>query len=112
MGGYYKIVYIFLSLFSKLLGKPCILLFDGISTDRLNIKEKKSKFILKSLIVKNSDYILGNGEISKRYFQEKFKYPEERIFNQYLSVDIDLIKELSLIKNIKKDELKKNEYRS
>lgn len=108
IGGYYKFVYIFLSLFSKILGKPCILLFDGISTDRLNIKEEKVKFILKSLIVKNSDYILGNGEISKRYFQEKFNYPEGRIFNQYLSVDIDLIKELSLIKNIKKDELKKN----
>lgn len=108
IGGYYKIVYVFLSLFSKLLGKPCILLFDGISTDRLNIKEKKLKFILKKFIVNNSDYIFGNGEISKRYFRGKFKYPEDRIYNQYLSVDINLIKELSLIKNIKKIELKKN----
>lgn len=108
IGGYYKFVYIFLSIMAKKMNKPCILLFDGISTDRIYSKENKFKFLLKRLYLKNSSYILGNGLVSKKYFNEKFNYPKDRIFNQYLSVDINLIKKLSSSKKNEKNTLKKS----
>ncbi len=108
IGGYYRFVYIFLSIVSKIMRKPCILLFDGISVDRIYSKENKLKFLLKQLVIKNSDYILGNGIVSKKYFTEKFNFPKERIFNQYLSVNIDSIMRLNLLQKNEKQALKKS----
>ncbi len=87
LGGYEKPTYIVLSILCKILNKPFILLFDGISTYRLNKKESFLKRFIKSIVIKNASFIMGNGDVSKQYFSELFSYPIERIYNQYLTVD-------------------------
>lgn len=87
LGGYEQPTYILISIICRLLKKPYILLFDGISTDRLTHKENKIKKYIKKIVIENAKYIMGNGTVSKRYFNEVFGYPEDRIYNQYLTVD-------------------------
>lgn len=94
LGSYEQPTMIFLSLICRILNKPYVLLYDGISCDRLNIKEHNIKKFIKSIVINNSDAIMGNGIISKEYFSKVFKYTEEKIFNQYLTVDIKKINEL------------------
>lgn len=91
IGGYEQPTYILISMLCRLLKKPYILVFDGISTNRLSEKENFIKKYLKSIVISNSKYIMGNGTVSKRYFNEVFKYPSEKIYNQYLTVDSDKI---------------------
>lgn len=91
LGCYEKPTYILLSLFCKIFNKPYILSYDGISTNRLYIKEKWIKRILKKIVIQNANYIMGNGTVSRRYFNEKFSYPLNRIYNQYLTVDSEMI---------------------
>jgi L-malate glycosyltransferase len=94
LGGYEKPTYIILSLLCRLLKKPYILLFDGISSNRLELEEHKLKYLLKDIVISKAKFILGNGTVSKRYFHENFSYPAEKIYNQYLSIDTDCIKTL------------------
>lgn len=91
LGCYEKPTYILLSLFCKIFNKPYILSYDGISANRLYIKEKWIKRILKKIVIQNANYIMGNGTVSRRYFNEKFSYPLNRIYNQYLTVDSEMI---------------------
>ena len=46
------------------------------------------------MVINGSCFIMGNGEVSKRYFNEVFGYPCERIYNQYLTVDSKKINSL------------------
>ncbi|MEB2289968.1 glycosyltransferase family 4 protein [Priestia megaterium] len=94
LGGYETPTYICLSLLCKMLKKPYILLFDGISSNRLTLKENLFKKFIKNIVVKNSSYIFGNGKVSKKYFNQIFSYPTEKIYNQYLTVDSRLINSL------------------
>lgn len=94
IGGYEQPTYILLSLICRLLKVPCILLFDGISTNRIYEKENKIKKMLKTLVVKNTKAIWGNGTVSKKYFAKNFSYDENKIFNQCLTVDVDKITEI------------------
>lgn len=94
IGGYEQPTYICISILCKLLKKKYIISFDGISTDRLSDYESKLKKVVKNVVVKNASFILGNGEVSKRYFNEVFNYPIEKIYNQYLTVDSKKINEL------------------
>lgn len=87
LGCYEQPTYILLSLLCKLLKKPYILSFDGISTNRLQEKENPIKKFVKSIVINNANYIMGNGTVSKKYFNEVFRYPLDRIYNQYLTVD-------------------------
>lgn len=103
LGGYYKPIYIYYSLICKFLNKKYILLFDGISPEKIYKKENLFKYFLKKIVIGNSSYILGNGSVSKEYFIHKFKYPEDKIYNQVLTVDIEAIQQ----KKIQADELKK-----
>ena len=84
LGGYEQPTYILISLICKLLKKPYILLFDGISTNILIDKENKIKKYIKKTVINNAKYIMGNGTVSKRYFNEVFRYPLDKIYNQYL----------------------------
>ena len=61
---------------------------------------------MKKLVIKDADFILGNGDISKRYFNKMFSYPIERIYNQYLTVDTRKIENF-----YKEKEKYKREYR-
>ncbi len=95
LGGYEKPTYIVLSILCRLFRKKYIIIFDGISFDRLISQEHPIKKIIKGMVIKNSSYIWGNGTVSKRYFNELFNYPLERIYNQYLTIDGEKIKNLS-----------------
>lgn len=106
LGGYEQPTYILISILCRILKKPYILVHDGISTDRLECKENLIKKIIKNIVISGAKYIMGNGTVSKRYFSEVFKYPIEKIYNQYLTVDGDKINSLYL------DRKKyRNEYR-
>lgn len=106
IGGYEQPTYMLISILCKILKKPYIISFDGISTNRLNDKEESFKNIIKNIVIKDASYILGNGTVSKRYFNEVFNYPIERIYNQYLTVDSKKINEL-----YKAKEFYRKEYR-
>ena len=106
IGGYDQPTYIIISILCRILKKPYVICYDGISTDRLENKEKYFRKIIKNSVIKNSKYIFGNGTVSKMYFNKVFKYPKERIYNQYLTVDSKKINEL--FKNRKKY---RSEYR-
>lgn len=106
LGCYEQPTYILLSILCKLLKKPYILSYDGISTNRLDYKENPIKRFIKSIVINNANYIMGNGTVSKRYFNEIFGYPLDRIYNQYLTVDSEKINKLYI------DRKKyRNEYR-
>lgn len=92
--GYDQLSIIFASLICKVYKKPYIIVFDGISKYKVFNKEKKLKKLIKSFVIKNSSYILANGKISKLYLENKFNYPKEKIYNQYLSVDNKTIENL------------------
>lgn len=94
MGGYEQPTYMLLNFLCKLYKRKSILLYDGISTDRLTDKENIVKKAIKSFLINNADFILGNGKVSREYFTKIFKYPESRIYNQYLTVDTKTIDEL------------------
>jgi len=84
--------------------KKYVLVFDGVSPKKVEMINRNS-FIykLKKDIIKDSAVIFGNGAIAIKYFSEVFGYPKDRIFNQYLTVDIETIKDFRKYKN----ELKK-----
>ncbi|MDU5110364.1 MAG: glycosyltransferase family 4 protein [Clostridium sp.] len=107
IGGYEQPTYILISILCRIIGKPYIISFDGISTNRINNHENKIKKILKGIVIKNSDYILGNGKVSKRYFNEIFDYSLERIYNQYLTVDGERINKLYKFKEELREEYRK-----
>lgn len=94
LGSYDHPSNIIVSVICRLLSKPYILLYDGISCNRINIKERGFRKRIKEVIIKNSCAILGNGKVSEVYFTKTFSYPKERIYNQYLTVDIDYINEI------------------
>lgn len=104
--GYEKPTYIILSLICRLLNKPYILIYDGISTNRLNKNENVIKYFIKNIVIKNAKYIMGNGTVSKKYFSEVFGYKIDRIYNQFLAVDSEKINEL-----YKDREVYRKEYR-
>lgn len=94
IGGYEKPTYIALSLLCRMYRKPYALLYDGISTPRLQDVPDGYKHKLKALVIEKAAAVFGNGEVSQRYFADVFGYPEARIYNQYLSVDGGAIQEL------------------
>lgn len=104
IGGYEQPTYILVALLCKIYKKPYVIIYDGISCDRLKQKESGYKKLLKSLVIKNASYIWGNGEVSKRYFNQLFNYPKEKIYNQCLSVDGEKIKKIGEEKeSVRKD---------
>ena len=103
LGGYEKPTYILISLLCRIYKKKYIIIFDGISCNRLYEKENKFKWLIKNLVIKHSSAIWGNGIVSKRYFNEVFNYPLEKIYNQYLTIDGEKIKQIGKEKgNIRK----------
>ena len=106
LGGYDQPSYIVLSIICKLYNKPYILLYDGISCNKIYEKENIVKKILKKIVINNSKAIMGNGQASKEYFSRNFNYSYKKIYNQYLTVDTRLLNNL-----YKNKELFRKEYR-
>lgn len=106
LGGYEKPTYILLALLCKFFKKKYILIFDGISVNKLDTKESILKKYIKNFVIKNSKFIWGNGTVSERYFCEKFNYPKNKIYNQYLTVDSKAIKEIGKNKRLVRKELR------
>lgn len=92
--GYSQISFIIVSIICRIYNKPYILFFDGISKFKINDKESILKSKIKKMVIKSSDYIMANGSISKKYLINKMNYPENRIYNQFLSVDNKTINKL------------------
>lgn len=107
LGCYEQPTYIVLSILCRIFRKNYILSFDGICTDRVEMKENKIKKYLKSIVINNASFILGNGEVSKKYFTNKFNFPSDKIYNQYLTVDSEKINELYDSKEIFRTKLRK-----
>lgn len=91
LGCYEQPTYIVISVLCRIFNKKYILSFDGISTDRLYKKENRFKKYIKKIVINKAEYIMGNGLVSKGYFNKQFNYPNEKIFNQFLTVDSNLI---------------------
>lgn len=85
IGGYDNLSSYQLALCSRIQKKPYFIMIDGLTPDK---KVKKNiKFFLKKWIINNSEAIFSNGTLSKEYFVNEFHYDQNKIFNQYLSVD-------------------------
>lgn len=106
IGGYEKPAYIALSLLCRMYRKPYVLLYDGISTSRLQDAPNGYKHKLKATVVDHAAAVFGNGEVSRRYFSRVFGYPEARIYNQYLSVDGRSIQELARHRDYYREKLR------
>lgn len=94
LGCYEQPTYIVISILCRIFNKKYILSFDGISTDRLYKKENILKKYIKKIVINKAIYIMGNGLVSKGYFNKQFNYPNERILNQFLTVDSNVINSL------------------
>ena len=95
LGGYEQPSYQIVARLCKKYQKKYVLVSDGISPKKINKINKKSlKYKLKNYVVKNSAAIFGNGLASKRYYTKVFDYSEDKIYNQFLTVDVEKIKEL------------------
>ncbi|MDH5084128.1 glycosyltransferase family 4 protein [Clostridium perfringens] len=97
ISGYDQLSMIFTSILCKLNKKPYVVFFDGISVSKIDSNENYFKKIIKKQVIKNSFAAMANGEVGKRYLNEKLGYNLGRIYNQFLSIDSKSI--LSLKKN-------------
>lgn len=108
IGGYDKFEYILLGIIAKLKKKPYIILHDGISPTRIRKKERIIKHNIKKIIINNASAFFANGLSSKEYFFYQFKRLESEIFNQFLTVDVETIKEISNFKIYYRETLRAN----
>lgn len=95
ISGYEQLSMIFMSILCVLFNKPYVVFFDGISKNRLNIRESKIKKTLKKFIVNRSTAVMANGSIGRLYLQNVLSCPKEKIYNQYLSIDYRAINQLA-----------------
>lgn len=99
IGGYDQLTYIVLSILCKIFKKKYAILFDGISTNKIELDRNSGLYKIKKFVVKNAKSIFGNGTVSKLYFMKSFDIKEKNIYNQYLTVDGEKI----MNKNSEKD---------
>lgn len=116
IGGYQEPTYIILSILCRLCKKPYVILFDGISPSKINNKENIIKFILKKIVISGSSAVFGNGTVAKLYFGKKFNYNVNRIFNQYLTVDVEKLlgykKDKNYYRKMVRERYKIDEYKN
>lgn len=97
IGGYEMPSYIILTFMCKIYRKKSVLVFDGVSLDKVRINKFSLLESLKKNVIKNFDYYFVNGKVSKKYFMQIHGIKEERIYNQFLTVDVSAIKEHVMI---------------
>ena len=91
IGGYEQFSYFVLSILCRIYKKEYILLFDGIQPQKIGAKTNFLKHFIIRTIVKKAKSIFANGTVSKLYFQKNYCYDANKIYNQYLTVDIHKI---------------------
>jgi L-malate glycosyltransferase len=96
IGGYEQPTYILLSYICRLYNTPFAIIFDGINPNKIYEKESYLKWYIKSKVINRSTAIFANGVVSREYFTKKFKYPNDKIYNQFLTVDVERIFKLSI----------------
>ncbi len=108
IGGYSMPTAQLLIILCKLFRIPYVVIFDGISPLKIDMRENPLKLIWKRFLVKGCFAWLGNGTVGKLY-AKKLGIPEDRVFNQYLTVDVDRFKsflpEKKQLRLIKRKEL-------
>ena len=87
IGGYSTPSAILLILLCLILNKPYVVMFDGINPKKLKESENPLKFLLKKLLVRKCSAFFANGGVGRLYGL-KLGISEEKIYNQYLSVDL------------------------
>ena len=88
IGGYSLPTMQLLILLCKILRIPYVILFDGISPLRILEKETPILFLWKKFLVKGCFAWLGNGTVGNKYGR-KLGLPGDKLFNQYLTVDVE-----------------------
>ncbi|WP_275163346.1 glycosyltransferase family 4 protein [Citrobacter portucalensis] len=86
--GYDRLQYILLAFLCIVFRKKYYLVFDGVAPSKLIIKRKSFKYILKFIISKFSSGILANGKVGFEYFTKNFYIDKNKIYNQYLNIDV------------------------
>ena len=87
--------------------KPFLLLMDGFEPHRIYEKESGWKFRQKKWVLQNTAYIWGNGTVCREYYTRRFGYPQERIINQCLTVDVQKIASFWEKRNSLREEIRK-----
>lgn len=91
LGGYEQPTYILMSLLCRLYKRPYIIIFDGISTNKIGIDDNSIKNKIKKMVISKSSAIFANGMVGKEYFKQNFNISKDNVYNQYLTVDTKLI---------------------
>ena len=91
IGGYGYPTVMMAILMLKLLKKPWIFMHDGISPVLLN-KEVWYVKLIKNYFIKDADAYFANGTVGKLDLKN-YGIPDDKIFNQYMTVDIDYFRE-------------------
>lgn len=105
IGGYNENSYWIVAMLCKKFGKPYAIIFDGINPKKCGVDEEGIRANIKKYMIKNSCAIFANGKVSELYIK-KFGF-DTKIYNQYLTIDTDKIKELSNNKLMFRNELRK-----
>ncbi len=106
-GSYYTISDNLLVALCKRYKKPFVLLMDGFEPHRIWEKENKFKHRQKSWVLENTAMIWGNGTVCREYYTRQFSYPQERIINQCLTVDVDKIGQMWENREALQEEIRK-----
>ena len=71
-----------------LLKIPYVIMFDGVNPDQIVKKERIMKRLLKGFFLRHQFACLANGKVGKLYMK-KFGIPVNKIYNQYLTIDVN-----------------------
>jgi len=93
VGGYSMPTAQLLILLCKLFKIPYVIMSDGMSPLKINMKENTVKIAWKRFLVKRCFAYLGNGRGGKLY-AKKLRIDEDKVYNQYLTVDVNRFRSL------------------
>jgi glycosyltransferase involved in cell wall biosynthesis len=102
LSSYSNLQNIVLAFLFRIIGKPYFFCMDGISPKKILSEENKIKLLLKKIVIMQAKACFANGNVSREYLVKKIGYDPEKIYNQFLTVDIEKIIKLESIKKIEK----------
>lgn len=88
IGGYNTVTAQVLIILCKLFNIPYILMVDGINPQKLDVADNGFKNRLKKFYITGQTASLANGTVGRKMML-KYGMNQERIFNQFLTVDIN-----------------------
>lgn len=95
LGGYDSTAMFIFLFYIKKYNKKAVFVMDGISPKRLT-ESSGIKHFIKSKFIRKMDAYFANGQISKDYLIKNFDVKSNKIFNQYLTVDVDRIHDITI----------------